>query len=158
MGIDIPAGEKEYTIRDSFVLPVDVEAFGARAHAHYLAQRMTMTAKLPDGRSQGLLLITDWDFGWQDSYFFTAPVRLPRGTTIESTIVYNNSTDNPRNPSSPPKRVRWGRESFDEMGSMTLLVGTATTTTDQQTLRTSQTQHLRRQLLELLTRRRGQGF
>lgn len=30
MGIDIPAGEMRYTINDSFVLPADVEAFGAR--------------------------------------------------------------------------------------------------------------------------------
>src|SRR5690606_12075905 len=48
-GIDIPAGEREYTIRDSFVLPVAVDAFGVSAHAHYLARTMRMTATLPDG-------------------------------------------------------------------------------------------------------------
>jgi hypothetical protein len=37
-------------------------------------------------------------------------------------ISYDNSDDNPHNPTSPPKRVRWGRESTDEMGSMTLQV------------------------------------
>jgi hypothetical protein len=38
-GIDIPAGEANYTIKDSFVLPVDVESYGTRGHAHYLAAR-----------------------------------------------------------------------------------------------------------------------
>jgi mono/diheme cytochrome c family protein len=146
MGIDIPPGEKAYTIRDSFVLPVDVEAFGARAHAHYLARRMTMTARLPDGRTQGLLKIDDWDFGWQDSYFFKTPVRLPRGSSIDVTIVYDNTEDNLRNPHSPPQRVRWGQGSLDEMGSMSLLVGVPTGSPDQLALRMSQTAQLLRQL------------
>ena len=85
MGIDIPAGQARYTINDSFVLPVDVEAFGARGHAHYLAKEMKMTATLPDGSVKGLLWIGDWDFGWQDSYFYKSPFTLPKGTRIDVT-------------------------------------------------------------------------
>ena len=55
-GIDIPAGESAFTITDSFTLPVDVEAFGARGHAHYLAREMKMTATLPDGSTKGTAL------------------------------------------------------------------------------------------------------
>src|SRR5262245_11593172 len=51
-GIDIPAGEKEYTIRDSFTLPVDVKAFNVGAHAHYIAKRMQLTATFPDGATK----------------------------------------------------------------------------------------------------------
>jgi hypothetical protein len=47
-------------------------------------------------------------------------VPLPKGTRIDIHIAYDNSADNPRNPSSPPKRVYWGEQSFDEMGSVTL--------------------------------------
>src|SRR4029453_13284318 len=65
MGIDIPPGESHNQIEDALVLPADVEAFGARAHAHYLARNMKMTATLPDGSTKGLLWIDDWDFGWQ---------------------------------------------------------------------------------------------
>jgi mono/diheme cytochrome c family protein len=147
-GIDIPAGQSDYTIRDEFVLPVDVEAFGTRAHAHYLAKKMTLTATLPDGTTRGLLKIDDWDFGWQDSYFFKTPIRLPRGTTLHAELRYDNSADNLRNPHSPPQRVRWGRESFDEMGSMTLLVGTPRIGNDAETLRIAQAQQLRMQLLK----------
>src|SRR5439155_18816438 len=111
-----------YEIRDSLVLPVEVEALGARGHAHYLAKEMKMTATLPDGSTKGLLWISNWDFGWQDSYFYKEPFTLPKGTRLDVEIAYDNSTDDPRNPNKPPKRVRWGRGSFDEMGSMTLLV------------------------------------
>jgi hypothetical protein len=121
-GIDIPPGEKEYTIRDSFVLPVDVKAFNTGAHAHYLAKRMKLTATLPDGVTKTLLQIDDWDFAWQDQYPFEEFVLLPKGTRLDGTITYDNSADNPRNPSHPPARVTWGEQSTDEMGSVGLLV------------------------------------
>jgi hypothetical protein len=121
-GIDIPAGKKDYTIEDSFVLPVDVQGFGASAHAHYLGKTFLLTATLPSGEKKTLLSISDWDFAWQEQYSFQSFEPLPKGTKLTSRITYDNSADNPRNPTVPPKRVRWGRESLDEMGSMTLRV------------------------------------
>jgi hypothetical protein len=53
-GIDIPPGERRYTISDWFVIPVDIEAFSVAGHAHYLARQMTLTATLPDGRLRTL--------------------------------------------------------------------------------------------------------
>ncbi len=152
-GIDIPAGESHYTIKDSFVLPVDVEALGARGHAHYLAREMKMTATLPDGSTKGLLWISDWDFGWQDSYFYKTPFTLPRGTRIDSEIVYDNSDLNMRNPNAPPKRVKWGLGTLDEMGSMTLLL-TTSTRQDDRMLRQIASQHFRDQLAAMFLRRR----
>ncbi len=120
-GIDIPPGEADYRIRDSFTLPVEVEVFGAGAHAHYLAKTMRLTATLPDGTSKAVLGINDWDFAWQDQYYFEQPFRLPKGTRVDVEIRYDNSAANPRNPSNPPQRVKWGEGSFDEMGSMSLI-------------------------------------
>jgi hypothetical protein len=121
-GINIPAGKKNYTIEDSFVLPVDVKAFGVSAHAHYLAKDFKLTATLPDGTTKSMLSISDWDFTWQEQYQYQDFQSLPKGTKLHVKISYDNSEDNPHNPTDPPKRVRWGRESTDEMGSMTLQV------------------------------------
>jgi hypothetical protein len=121
-GLDIPPGDPSYSLHDSFVLPVDVKAFAAGAHAHYLAKDMKLTATLPGGEVRTLLSIDDWDFSWQDTYAFKDFVSLPKGTRLDVTIRYDNSADNPRNPSRPPKRVMWGEESFDEMGSMAIQV------------------------------------
>jgi hypothetical protein len=123
-GIDIPPGEKSYTIEDSVVLPVDVKAFSTGAHAHYVAKEIKATATLPDGTSQPLLWIQDWDFNWQDRYNFKQPMALPKGTRINVKLTYDNSAGNPRNPSNPPHRVMWGEESLDEMGTVILAVQT----------------------------------
>ncbi|MBP6603499.1 MAG: hypothetical protein KA250_16910 [Verrucomicrobiales bacterium] len=120
-GIDIPAGEANYKIEDSYKLPVDVEAVCVSGHAHYICSTMKMTATLPDETEQVLLDIPDWDLDWQDTYFFAEPIVLPAGTVVKSVITYDNSLKNPDNPFNPPKRVKWGRESTDEMGSITLI-------------------------------------
>ncbi len=122
MKIDIPAGESNYTVRDTFTLPVEVDAIAVGGHAHYLCETVRMTAKLPGGGETVLLGIEDWDLNWQDRYTFAQPVRLPSGTVLETVMVYDNSAANLDNPFSPPRRVRWGHESTDEMGSVTLLV------------------------------------
>lgn len=121
-GIKIPAGQKEFKVQDSYVLPVDVEAISVGAHAHYLGKTMKMTATLPSGEEKTLLLIKDWDFSWQDRYFFEHPVSLPRGTRIYGEVTWDNSESNSRNPSNPPIAVRWGEESKDEMGAVSLQV------------------------------------
>ena len=121
-GIDIPAGKKDFAIEDSFTLPVDVKAFGISAHAHYLGKDFTMTATLPNGEKKMLLHVPDWDFGWQEQYRFQDYYELPKNTKLHVRMTYDNSADNPHNPTSPPRRVRWGKESTDEMGSITLQV------------------------------------
>ena len=108
-------------IRDSYTLPVAVDAVGVGAHAHYIAKQLRMTATLPGGDVKTLLLIKDWDFAWQDKYYFQQLVPLPAGTRLDVEIHWDNSADNPRNPSSPPIRVTWGEETKDEMGSISLI-------------------------------------
>jgi hypothetical protein len=121
-GIDVPAGKPDFTIKDSFTLPADVEAISIGGHAHYICAEMKATATLPGGKQQPLLWIKRWDFGWQDRYAYAQPVPLPQGTRIDVELRYDNSAENPKNPFSPPQRIRWGRESTDEMGSITLAV------------------------------------
>jgi hypothetical protein len=98
-----------------------VDGVGVSAHARYLATQMKMTATLPDGQVRTLLLIKDWDFAWQDRYYFKDFVPLPKGTTLSAEIHWDNSADNPHNPSNPPIHVQWGEESKDEMGSLSLI-------------------------------------
>jgi hypothetical protein len=121
-GIDIPAGQSDYTVIDSVTLPADVEGITVSGHAHYICRKMKMTATLPDGKMRVLLEIDDWDLDWQDGYTFAEPVKLPKDTKIETVLVYDNSANNPENPNNPPQRIKWGRESDDEMGSITLTV------------------------------------
>jgi tetratricopeptide (TPR) repeat protein len=122
--IDIPAGEKNYTITDAFVLPVDVEVQALQPHAHYRAHDVLSTATLPDGTTTTLLHISDWDYGFQHLYRYVTPFTLSKGTTLAMRYTYDNSADNPRNPDHPPQRVLWGPRSIDEMGHIGIQVFT----------------------------------
>ena len=116
--LDIPPNEREYVIEDAYRLPVDADALVVYPHAHYLARTMEGWAELPDGTRRPLLRIDHWDFNWQDDYTFEAPIALPAGTRLRMRFTYDNSAENPRNPSSPPRRVRFGEHSSDEMGDL----------------------------------------
>ena len=120
--IDIPAGKKDYTIQDTYVLPVDVDVFSVYPHAHYLAKEMLGYATLPDGTTKWLIRINEWDFNWQDAYRFAEPMFLPKGTTLVMQYTYDNSVDNVRNPHRPPQHVLYGPKSSDEMGDLWIQV------------------------------------
>lgn len=120
--IDIPPGATDYTVTNTFTLPVPVQVLSVYPHAHYLGKELRATAILPDGRERTLIDIPDWDFNWQDDYRFTEPVRLPAGTRIVKQFSYDNSATNPSNPSDPPRRVVYGSNSDDEMADLILQV------------------------------------
>jgi mono/diheme cytochrome c family protein len=115
MKIDIPPGERSYRTRAELTVPIDVEVLGTFPHMHLIGREIKLTAYPPKGEPVSLLWIDDWDFNWQTYYQYAAPVRLAAGTRIVMEAVHDNSADNIRNPNQPPKRVRWGEQTVDEM-------------------------------------------
>ena len=113
--IYIEPGEKEHWIKASMTLPDDGDLFGIAPHAHYLGKEMKINAHLPDGTTKPLIYIKNWDFNWQGQYRYKEPIHLPKGTRIDLEYSYDNSTNNPQNPSNPPKLVKWGEQTTDEM-------------------------------------------
>jgi tetratricopeptide (TPR) repeat protein len=118
--LDIPPGQPDFVVTDHYDLPVDVDVLAVYPHAHYLGHDVKGWATLPDGRREPLIWIRDWDLNWQAVYRYRRPVALPRGSRIEMRIEYDNSARNDRNPSDPPRRVRAGNRSADEMGHLWL--------------------------------------
>ena len=62
-----------------------------------------------------MIKIDQWDFNWQGTYDFLTPIALPKGTKIDMLAHFDNSAENPANPSKPPVEVRWGEQTTDEM-------------------------------------------
>ena len=120
--LDIPPGDSGFVVEDVVVLPIEVEVHAVYPHAHYLAKSMEGRATLPDGTERWLIRIDEWDFNWQDVYRVREPYVLPAGTTLSMRFTYDNSADNPRNPSDPPQRVRAGNRSSEEMAHLQLQV------------------------------------
>ncbi len=86
--LDIPPDEKHFVVTDEFTLPSDVNVLAIYPHAHYLGKDLQAIAKLPDGRSETLIHIPDWNLNWQAVYRYAQPVRLPKGTTISMKLAH----------------------------------------------------------------------
>jgi Flp pilus assembly protein TadD len=118
----IPAGTRDFVVRDQFRLPLDVDLLAVYPHAHYLGHLLEGYATLPNGERRKLIRIADWNPAWQAVYTYREPVFLPKGTMVSMSFHYDNSAGNPRNPHSPPKLVVGGNQSTDEMAHLWLQV------------------------------------
>ncbi len=116
--MEIPPGVADYTVEETFQLPVRAAVVGLYPHAHYLGKDLQIYADLPGGGRRWLLRIEDWDFAWQRDYRFVEPPELPAGATLTLRYVFDNTAANPRNPSRPPVTVRQGWRSTDEMAEL----------------------------------------
>lgn len=118
--VDIAPGAKNHAMSMSLTLPRAVDVIGLFPHMHLLGRTTYAAATLPDGTVRPLLSINDWDFNWQTYYQYATPVRLPAGTRVDARWTFDNSADNPTNSSKPPRRVRFGEQTTDEMGVLIL--------------------------------------
>ena len=101
-------GQMTYTFRDDAVLL----SFMPHMHLRGVSARYEMT--YPDGATQTLLSVPDYDFNWQSVYRFERPLHVPKGSKLTWIGRWDNSADNPRNP-DPKKAVFWGLQTWDEM-------------------------------------------
>ncbi len=83
-------------------------------HMHLRGKSAKYVAYYPDGTEELLLSVPKWDFDWQLDYTYREPKRVPAGTRIEYTAVFDNSENNPNNP-DPTKTITWGEATTDEM-------------------------------------------
>jgi hypothetical protein len=115
--LNIPAGAKAHREGLDIVVPpfLDMTAITIGPHMHKIGTKIQVQVTDRRGDTQSLVRIDDWDFDWQNNYLFEKPIPLPSGTRARLTCEYNNSDENPNNPSNPVKDVRWGEGSEDEM-------------------------------------------
>jgi hypothetical protein len=111
----IPAGEANHEVTGTLTVAEDVHVVGVTPHMHWVGKDFFLKATRPDGSTVNLIKIDHWNFNWQGTYDFVAPVALPSGTRIEMVAHFDNSAANPANPSSPPREVHWGEQTTDEM-------------------------------------------
>lgn len=115
MDLAIPAGSADYEVRGTEEIPDDIHVVAVIPHMHWLGKDFLLTAETPNGEPRTLIKIDRWDFNWQETYDLAAPIPLPKGTKLRMLAHFDNSAKNPANPSSPPREVRWGEQTNDEM-------------------------------------------
>jgi len=111
----IPPGADDYMVdAESFAWNFDMDLVELFPHMHLRGKAFRYEARYPDGKTQVLLDIPQYDFGWQLTYQLPTPAHLPKGTVIHCTAHYDNSENNLSNP-DPKSNVRWGDQTWDEM-------------------------------------------
>lgn len=113
--LNIPANQIK-TFNESLLINSNLTVLYAFPHMHLLGKSIRSWANLPvTNDTIRFVNIPEWDFNWQDNYVFPNAIKLPIGSTIKATAVYDNTNSNPNQPSSPPIDVGPGEGTFDEM-------------------------------------------
>jgi len=93
----------------------DISLLGLSPHMHLLGTEWTVYLENTDGSITNLINIPEWDFNWQGNYFFQRFMVAKAGSKIHAIATYDNTSENPQNPSFPPQTVTWGERTQDEM-------------------------------------------
>jgi len=101
LGFSIPAGASGYTSTYQVGSPANGVLWGVIPHMHTKGRRVTVKAG-----DACLVDIPSWDFHWQQSYFFAAPLPLAVGTQLSLSCTWDNPTGSV---------VTWGEKTTDEM-------------------------------------------
>jgi peroxiredoxin len=110
----IPPGAANHEVTASHTFRKDTILMAMFPHMHLRGKSFRYEARFPDGRSEVLLDIPRYDFGWQNNYVPLPPRLLPAGTRLVCTAHFDNSAANPNNP-DPTATVRWGDQTWEEM-------------------------------------------
>ncbi len=111
----IPPGEKAYRVAGKMVVNEDCRVYAAVPHMHMLGTKVRMTMTPPGGKERVIVAVGEWDYAWQEVYLLKDPVDVKAGTVFTVEAEYDNSADNRLNPHSPPKEVKRGEGTTDEM-------------------------------------------
>jgi thiol-disulfide isomerase/thioredoxin len=111
----IAPGAPAHKVAATRVLDCDAVGVGLFSHMHLRGKDMTFTAHRPDGKTETLLVVANYNFSWQLPYRFEpGKKQWPKGTRVECVAHFDNSPFNPYNP-DPRATVRFGQQTHHEM-------------------------------------------
>ena len=114
-GVDIPPNVVKAT-EGYFVMRENGRVESFQPHMHLRGKAMSMEAILPNGQSQVLSHVADFNFNWHNTYVYadTAAPLLPKGTILKITAWHDNTVAKKSNP-DPNVWVGYGDRTVDEM-------------------------------------------
>ncbi len=110
----IPPGESNYETTAEYKFAKDSLLYEMSPHMHLRGSWFKYEAVYPNGKSELLLSVPNYDFKWQHLYRLKEPKRMPAGTRLVCRGGHDNSTQNPDNPDAT-KTIGFGEQTFDEM-------------------------------------------
>ncbi|MBI4473571.1 MAG: cytochrome c [Acidobacteria bacterium] len=116
-GVDlpnIPPYAENFKVVSTHSITEPITLYGLTPHLHLRGKSMRYTLTTPDGRDEVLLDVPKYDFNWQIYYELETPRKIPAGSKVTVTTLFDNSAKNKYNP-APEKEVWWSEQSWDEM-------------------------------------------
>jgi hypothetical protein len=110
----IAPGADNQAVESAIQFSEDSHIWALFPHTHLRGKSWEYRLVYPDGRVEAVLSVPKYDFNWQTYYLCTKPLAVPKGSRIEATAHYDNSTANRWNP-DPKIAVRWGPQTWEEM-------------------------------------------
>jgi thiol-disulfide isomerase/thioredoxin len=110
----IPPGADNHEVKGALPVPFNSRILAFMPHMHMRGKAFKYELVTADGARRDLLNVPAYDFNWQLLYRAAEPLEIAKGSRIESTAHFDNSTNNPANP-DPTKTIRWGPQTEDEM-------------------------------------------
>jgi hypothetical protein len=97
-------------------IPVAVSALSVMPHMHLLGKSIKSYALAPNNfDTLKHINIPNWDFHWQGFYTFSHLQKIPAGYKFKGEALFDNTSNNPHNPNTPPLNIQFGENTTDEM-------------------------------------------
>lgn len=103
------------TFNSTYTVPANITLLSLAPHMHLIGKSIKVFAVGPTKDTIRLIDIPRWDFHWQGSFDFKKLIKIPVLYKLQAIATYDNTPNNPFNPSDPPKNVALGEHTTDEM-------------------------------------------
>jgi hypothetical protein len=110
----LPAGDPNKEVDTAIEFTQDSHIWALFPHTHLRGKSWEYRMVYPDGHSEVVLSVPNYDFSWQTYYEFAKPLAAPKGARLEAVAHYDNSPNNPSNPDAKVD-VHWGDQTWQEM-------------------------------------------
>ncbi len=115
-GFTIPPHNKRWKVGASRTFKEDTLLLSMLPHMHLRGTAAKYTAFYPDGTSELLLDVPQYDFNWQTGYGYEVNKEIPAGTRIEMEFWFDNSEEQAAKGGFNPNRaISFGGPTTDEM-------------------------------------------
>ena len=90
---EIPPGHDRWKVGAARVFPVETDLLALWPHAHLRAVAVRYDAYYPDGTTEVLLDVPNYDQEWQTTYQYKEPKTIPAGTRVEVSMWFENTPE-----------------------------------------------------------------
>jgi hypothetical protein len=111
---NIPPYDPNFEQTAEITIPDDAYVMSFLPHMHFRGKYMRFEAHYPDGTTELMANVANYNYNWQMEYQLVEQKLVPAGTRIVVTGAFDNSVQNKANP-DPARDVPWGDQSWDEM-------------------------------------------